>query len=209
MNKLDWKSFLEKLNQKIFQNVPQDYIPPGLIESGWLGYPPASEEKILITEKRLNVHLPPSYREFLKTSNGWGPINEKILRLYSVEDIGMFKTSDQDIIDSFVKQKLKNHDTIESLTKPTIPDKDYFVYGKDQSIDAVRIEYIQNTIKISIPYTKILADNQAHLTMVLLNPDVITADGEWETWLFSNGNSGTIRFRSFSDFMMEVLYQAG
>ncbi|MEU9608110.1 SMI1/KNR4 family protein [Streptomyces sp. NPDC048057] len=39
--------------------------------SRWLGFPPASEERIVAMEKRLGVPMPPSYREFLKVTDGW------------------------------------------------------------------------------------------------------------------------------------------
>ncbi|WP_405610082.1 SMI1/KNR4 family protein [Streptomyces sp. NBC_01508] len=37
----------------------------------WLGFPPASEERIVAMEKRLGRQMPPSYRQFLKVSDGW------------------------------------------------------------------------------------------------------------------------------------------
>ncbi|WP_406130602.1 SMI1/KNR4 family protein [Streptomyces sp. NBC_00989] len=37
----------------------------------WLGSPPASEERIAAMEERLGRQMPPSYREFLKVSDGW------------------------------------------------------------------------------------------------------------------------------------------
>ncbi|MEV6510619.1 SMI1/KNR4 family protein [Streptomyces sp. NPDC051642] len=37
----------------------------------WLGFPAASEERIAAMEERLGRQMPPSYREFLKVSDGW------------------------------------------------------------------------------------------------------------------------------------------
>ncbi|MGW8742585.1 SMI1/KNR4 family protein [Streptomyces sp. WAC 04229] len=37
----------------------------------WLGSPPASEDRVTAAEKRLGRRMPPSYREFLKVSDGW------------------------------------------------------------------------------------------------------------------------------------------
>jgi cell wall assembly regulator SMI1 len=42
-----------------------------LSNSGWLGRPPATKVEIDELEESLNVVLPPSYRDFLLTSNGW------------------------------------------------------------------------------------------------------------------------------------------
>ncbi|MEU6768055.1 SMI1/KNR4 family protein [Streptomyces sp. NPDC046853] len=57
-------------------------------ESGWLGHEPASEEAVLAAEERLGVRLPPTYRNFLLTSNGWSSIGE--LDLLAVGEIGWF-----------------------------------------------------------------------------------------------------------------------
>ncbi|MFF4815469.1 SMI1/KNR4 family protein [Kitasatospora sp. NPDC001309] len=37
----------------------------------WLGFPSASEERIVAMEERLGRRMPPSYREFLEVSDGW------------------------------------------------------------------------------------------------------------------------------------------
>ncbi len=36
----------------------------------------------------------------------------------------------------------------------------------------------------------------------LLNPQIVTADGEWQAWLFSNWNPGAVRHRSFQELMV-------
>ncbi|WP_369201331.1 SMI1/KNR4 family protein [Streptomyces sp. PU-14G] len=57
-----------------------DCLPDGTTRSGddeasrrarWLGFPPASEKRIAAMEERLGRGMPPSYREFLKVSDGW------------------------------------------------------------------------------------------------------------------------------------------
>jgi hypothetical protein len=40
-------------------------------QARWLGLPSASEERIAAMEERLGRRMPPSYREFLKVSDGW------------------------------------------------------------------------------------------------------------------------------------------
>jgi len=51
------------------QEFAQDYDDE-VVESGWLGSPPATEEAIQALEARLRRPLPPSYRAFLMTTNG-------------------------------------------------------------------------------------------------------------------------------------------
>ncbi len=40
-------------------------------DARWLGFPPASGERIADLERRLGVQVPPSYRAFLEVSDGW------------------------------------------------------------------------------------------------------------------------------------------
>jgi SMI1 / KNR4 family (SUKH-1) len=39
--------------------------------SRWLGYKPATEAEVERLERRLGYRLPPSFRAFLLTTNGW------------------------------------------------------------------------------------------------------------------------------------------
>ena len=41
--------------------------------------------------------------------------------------------------------------------------------------------------------------------VVLLNPDVVSPDGEWQTYFFANWNPGASGFRSFREFMEDEL----
>jgi hypothetical protein len=43
------------------------------LETGWLGTAGATGEELAALEARLGLTLPPSYRSFLETTNGWGP----------------------------------------------------------------------------------------------------------------------------------------
>ncbi|MEV0280768.1 SMI1/KNR4 family protein [Streptomyces sp. NPDC050610] len=52
----------------------------------WLGFPPASEERIAAVEERLGRRMPPSYREFLKVSDGWRHAGEFVWLLAGTED---------------------------------------------------------------------------------------------------------------------------
>jgi hypothetical protein len=40
-------------------------------QARWLGFSPASEQRIAAMEERLGRRMPPSYRDFLKVSDGW------------------------------------------------------------------------------------------------------------------------------------------
>jgi hypothetical protein len=60
----------------------------------WLGREGASEEAIEDTEKRLNLKFPPSYRQFMKFSNGWSVLSNFVGGLRRVEDVELFSKVD-------------------------------------------------------------------------------------------------------------------
>jgi hypothetical protein len=74
-------------------------ISPGVIASGWLGYPGATEDQIAGLEARLGQSLPPSYRAFLKVSNGFRQPGMSIERLFSADEVGWFREGHQETID--------------------------------------------------------------------------------------------------------------
>ncbi|MBB5798511.1 SMI1/KNR4 family protein [Streptomyces caelestis] len=71
----DWRSFLLRWSGEWADSLPEDETRGGDDETArrarWLGFPPASEERIAAMEERLGRRMPPSYREFLKVSDGW------------------------------------------------------------------------------------------------------------------------------------------
>ncbi|AVH60372.1 MULTISPECIES: SMI1/KNR4 family protein [Streptomyces] len=74
----DWRPFLVRWSQEWADaqhpDAPADerYGPDEEpLRTRWLGFPPASEERIRALEERLGHRLPPSYRSFLTVSDGW------------------------------------------------------------------------------------------------------------------------------------------
>ncbi|MEU6863505.1 SMI1/KNR4 family protein [Streptomyces sp. NPDC046876] len=71
----DWLPFLLKWSGE-WSDCPADGETPSegdeaARQARWLGFPPASEERIAAMEERLGRRMPPSYRDFLKVSDGW------------------------------------------------------------------------------------------------------------------------------------------
>ncbi|MCT9007329.1 SMI1/KNR4 family protein [Streptomyces rhizosphaerihabitans] len=71
----DWRPFLLSWSGEWADSL-QDGETRGeddesALQARWLGFPPASEERITAMEERLGLRMPPSYREFLKVSDGW------------------------------------------------------------------------------------------------------------------------------------------
>ncbi|MFE6777782.1 SMI1/KNR4 family protein [Streptomyces sp. NPDC057702] len=71
----DWLPFLLKWSAEWADSTSADEARDADDEAArqarWLGFPAASEARILALEERLGRRLPPSYREFLKVSDGW------------------------------------------------------------------------------------------------------------------------------------------
>jgi len=60
----------------------------------------------------------------------------------------------------------------------------------------LRPEYLATTLQIS-------EIEEGGSAVYLLNPKVMTEDGEWEAWLWANWRPKAMRFRSFFDLMEE------
>lgn len=72
---VDWRTFLPRWSGEWADALPDDEVRGADDEaarrSRWLGFPPASEERIAAMEKRLGRRMPPSYRSFLQVTDGW------------------------------------------------------------------------------------------------------------------------------------------
>ncbi|MFH9059889.1 SMI1/KNR4 family protein [Streptomyces coeruleorubidus] len=86
----DWRSFLLRWSGEWADSLPDDETRGEDDETArrarWLGFPPASEERIAAMEERLGRRMPPSYREFLKVSDGWRHAGGFVWLLAGTED---------------------------------------------------------------------------------------------------------------------------
>lgn len=169
-------------------------LPAESIQSSWMGYPPASEEELSQVENRIGVKLPPSYRSFLAISNGWRYPSYFVYDLMPASKIGWFRDLQKDWIDAWSAGAA---DAVEQFGQPQpIPDEEYFVYGPGQDPSNFREEHWRQTLAIS---------EDGDSAILLLNPKVVTADGEWEAWFFANWIPGAERYRSFWEMMQAQL----
>ncbi len=202
MSSFDWESFLKRWSQETIDAIAHDRneLPPEVLKSGWLGYPGATETQITRVEARLGTVLPPSYHAFLKITNGWRQTSLFSNKLWSIEDIEWFVVRHQAWIDAFWEKS--DHPPLESSNskapRSSITDADYFVYGDDQDCSKIRVEYLQTALEIS---------QHGDGAIYLLNPQIVTPDGEWEAWFFGDWLPGADRYRSFQD-MMQAEYES-
>jgi SMI1 / KNR4 family (SUKH-1) len=204
MNTFNWETFLRTWSQDLltYARTRDLLLPPEVITSGWFGYPGATEAELQHTEARLGTRLPPSYRDFLKVTNGWRQTTPFIHRIWSTRDLNWFPVRHRDWITDFTLGYLDSEDPsamhptrngYRNLTAlPEIPDADYFVYGEAQDCSRLRVQYLETTLEISE-----IGDSAIYL----LNPSVITPEGEWEAWFFGNWLPGADRYRSFQELM--------
>ncbi|WP_326815241.1 SMI1/KNR4 family protein [Streptomyces sp. NBC_01762] len=150
----------------------------------WLGRAGANLEEVGALEDRLGTVLPASYRQFLLTSDGWLNTTSDIERILSAHEVGWTRDLDPDLVTVWSEA---------DGAGARIADEEYFVYGEAQAPFLLRPEYMPHTLKIS--HTPEATD------VYLLNPCVVTADGEWEAWFVAHWLPGAVRYQSFWDLM--------
>jgi hypothetical protein len=184
MDAFDWKIFLQDFSREL---LADDEIrlqhPPDVVRGKWLGYEGASDIQIAAMEQRLGLQLPPSYRQFLQTTNGWRNTGYFIQRVWPCARVNWFRERHRDWISAYHSQYKK---------LPRISDEDYLVYGDEQDSAFIRTEYLEKAIEISE-----IGDSAIYL----LNPEVVH-EGEWEAWVFADWLPGASRYRSFQELMV-------
>lgn len=187
MVRFDWQSLLDRWNATLLA-CPRVVggLPEDVVRSGWLGFPPASNQDIRRAEVRLGTRLPVSYRQFLQVTNGWWSTGSRAGPLWPVQEISWFRVLNQAAIDDWL--------TASRLARgPKVAENaEHFVYGEGQRSETFREEYLSTALQVS---------EMVESCVYLLNPQVATPDGEWEAWYLDPGLPGAIRYRSFWDLM--------
>ncbi|MFF3068889.1 SMI1/KNR4 family protein [Kitasatospora sp. NPDC057936] len=183
-----WRELLQRwsdewLDPILHEQERPEPFPAEVRAARWLGTTGALDGEVAQLEKRLGVSLPPSYRQFLLTSNGWLNTTTGIDRLLPTQEVGWTRDLDPELVAPWV----------ETAGSFEVPDEDYYAYGEEQDPCLMRAEYLPHTLKIS--HTPNATD------VYLLNPLVVTADGEWEAWYLAHWLPGAVRYRSFWDLM--------
>jgi hypothetical protein len=188
MSEFNWELFLRQWGREMLESSHGREFAADVVKSGWLGFAGASEEEILAAEGRLGIALPPSFREFLRVSNGWRRTTFAIERVWGTGEINWFRKENKDWISAFLVGS-----SVHGL-RDEPPDEEYFAY--EQWAEDFRPKHFRETLQIS---------EVGDAAVYLLNPQVISKDGEWEAWFFANWIPGAHRYRSFRE-MMEAEY---
>ncbi|HYC31872.1 MAG TPA: SMI1/KNR4 family protein [Gemmatimonadales bacterium] len=178
MTHFDWSGWLRTWNEMLLGPVDPEQpdtwgedLTAAVVQSGWLGSPGATEEQVAALEARLGTSLPPSYRSFLRTSNGFLQPNVLVPRLLPIDEVDWFRAGHQDVIDSW------------NLGIRT---------GGAAADDPRSFEHFLPTA------LQVSAIEHAGSAVYLLNPKVVSAEGEWEAFYFAHWIPGVNRYPSFS-----------
>lgn len=197
MNSFNWSAFLTQWSQDILnreQAINDTQTIRKRRQQNWLGYPGATDEQIKATEARLGKKLPPSYRAFLKVSNGWQETTPFIQNLGSTEDISWFATQYPDWLNQWMRRYRVAPASPVNGAAAALPvsDHQYFVYGDAQDCRKLRVNYLKKALAISAA---------SDASIYLLNPEVVTEEGEWEAWFLADWLPGADRYPSFQSLM--------
>lgn len=183
-----WRSFLAAWSWRLLQfpleHLPDEILqlPDEAIQSGWIGSPGATQAQLLEAERRLGRQLPPSYREFLQLTNGWPcGLTQPLL---PIEQVDLFQVKDPDYARAWIEDR-------EGLD---LSEADHRVYGEQQDPMYFHFAYLQTALQIS---------KQQDGYVYLLNPEVVTPEGEWEAWILGHKILGAQRWPSFWEMVQE------
>jgi hypothetical protein len=183
----DWKNFLEKWNEAIFNNLEEEHTDnyefqySGVLESKCCLRMSATEKEVSELEERLGEKLPLSYRNFLLASNGFTILNE-YCELYGTDQINWFIEENRDWAECWDYGA-------------DVEDEQYFQYGDHQDCCSIRGRYMKTALQIS---------STEDGYVFLLNPQIRDTRNEWEAWDFGSKLPGAYRYRSFWDMMQKV-----
>ncbi|WP_216901321.1 SMI1/KNR4 family protein [Nocardia alni] len=103
----EWRTFLRDYSSKfldnsrllrvIEENGAGTFVRSHVEREGWIGYEPASADAVVAAEERLGTRLPPTYRNFLMASNGFGYVDQ--VDLLNVDEIGWLPERDPDLVE--------------------------------------------------------------------------------------------------------------
>ena len=180
----DWRRLMEDWNARLFRMTserldlysrrhPQAYAARSGARAA------ATDSEIAALEKRLDTSLPPSFVSFLRYSNGYALFDYPGV-IFGTDEIEWFVTHNKEYAD------------IWNEARGEVDDEMYAQYGAHQNPVHVRAEYLYSSLQISD-----LFDGYVYL----LNPKIVTTNGDWEAWEFGSKIPGATRYRSFWEMM--------
>jgi hypothetical protein len=119
MDKAAWQRLLSVWAAEA---VERPGVKPAAGPLSGLGFPGASDGELLVVEARLDCQLPPSYREFLKCTNGLRqPLAFVPARggdFWSAQEVDWFRVRNQEWIDAWTGDTFVIPDDVYACTVP-------------------------------------------------------------------------------------------
>jgi hypothetical protein len=172
-----WRTLLSQWSAEILAiESYHKHLPPEVVSSGWLGYPPATHDEITATENRLGIVLPPSYRTFLRVTNGWRITTAFINPVRSVGEVAWYRDDDPGSLAIWLDAEASAR-------------KEYDLLPEELWTGAV----LQEALVIS----------DFCEGLYLLVPRRIGADGEWPAWFFDASETDEEEHASFWELMVK------
>jgi len=178
---------IQEAQKQLFEHNSAVYGHPKylLLMNGTHLFPPASESEIQKAEARFGVDLPPSYRDYLKVSNG---SLLSALVLMPVEKIGWTR----DLHFEFNQDGLENY--LEENND--VPDSVYYQYDQlgtvREPFPFYRVKKFLKALLISDPHEHL----DSYTDIYPCYPKSPFADPEWEVFMFVGRH-----YRSFKHLM--------
>src|SRR5947209_8659362 len=116
---IDWKPILVQWSKELMATDLARHVDPLPELRDWLGFDPATASEIESLEARLGVILPPSYKSFLLTTNGWRALTPFIYRLRPASEVEYFRVENEHWVEAY-GQAGSDED-----------DEEYYDYAKD------------------------------------------------------------------------------
>lgn len=183
MDPINWQDRLKEWDKLANASPASDSAAPARRTAMGRQFAPASEAQIAAAEERLGIALPPSFRSFLLASNGLRIGIHEIGRIWGAEELKWFRADHRDWIRAYTQP-------LAGGPEDDISDEEYFSYRGGSEF--FRRSHLKETLQIS---------DVGDAAVYLLNPQVISKNGEWEAWFFANWLPGATRYRSFAEMM--------
>src|SRR5437899_418480 len=98
---IDWKSLLTCWSRELMKTELAQRVQPPPEASDWLGFHAATAGEIEDLECRLGVILPPSYKSFFLTSNGWQRTTPFINRIRPTQEVNWFGVENEQWVEVY------------------------------------------------------------------------------------------------------------
>src|SRR6266404_7901485 len=134
---IEWRPFLARWSSQLMATELAKRVNPPPAAPDWLGYAPATDDDIADLERRLGLLLPPFYKAFLRTTNGWRRTTPFIDRIRPAAEVNWFRIENE------------NWANVYSEGGTDAPDDEYYAYDRDGSSPFHRPAHVKHLIQIS------------------------------------------------------------